>query len=325
MNGEFKSGKFGLVMVLFLFIALLVLSAAASAQVPTTGAQKWTPTPTPLPPKSDLQDNPQQQPVPVPSCSDGIQDGQEGGVDCGGACLLLDVPDVCDGVDNDRDCAVDEDNVCAKRTENKPQSETEQFSLQGQCSNGVQDGDEEGVDCGWPCILSTVVEDGCDGVDNNKDCEVDAVRGVGIMCQQAVEENRSEDAITIFPAKSIPVREAVFASSQLDKLSDAEVASYIEQNDGIGGIAQLRKLAKDKGVYIPESESDVQFGIKYMRFFWKHSKELEAKLSGREPTEKDWVDFLKQFSEGAYQKPQAKSESRPFFSKLGNFFKRLFS
>jgi hypothetical protein len=61
--------------------------------------------------------------IPVPTCDDGVQNGDEEGIDCGGSC-----PD---------DCPVEPT-----------------------CDDGVQNGDEEGVDCGGSCPNACVDE--CD-------------------------------------------------------------------------------------------------------------------------------------------------------------------
>ena len=44
------------------------------------------------------------------NCSDSTRNGNETGIDCGGRCILA-TADICDGVDNNRDCTVDS-NVC---------------------------------------------------------------------------------------------------------------------------------------------------------------------------------------------------------------------
>ncbi|MFB6306088.1 MAG: hypothetical protein ABEH43_03720, partial [Flavobacteriales bacterium] len=70
-----------------------------------------------------------------PSCSDGVKNGRETDVDCGGencpAC-----PNCFDGVQNQ-----DETGVDCGGTECEP----------CHCKNGTQDGDETGVDCGGSC------------------------------------------------------------------------------------------------------------------------------------------------------------------------------
>jgi len=64
--------------------------------------------------------------VPVGSCSNGLMDLDEEGVDCGGIC-----PEPCVPVDS--------------------------------CSNGVQDAGEEGVDCGGPCAVCLVKQSPYEG------------------------------------------------------------------------------------------------------------------------------------------------------------------
>lgn len=45
----------------------------------------------------------------LPPCYNGIQDGNEKGVDCGGSCDSPSLIEFCDGKDNDMDCLVDEE------------------------------------------------------------------------------------------------------------------------------------------------------------------------------------------------------------------------
>lgn len=70
-----------------------------------------------------------------PSCSDGIQNQGEFGVDCGGVCERK-CPDTCfDGILNGDETSIDCGGSCG--TENCPT-----------CNDGVRNGDETGVDCG---------------------------------------------------------------------------------------------------------------------------------------------------------------------------------
>ncbi len=70
-----------------------------------------------------------------PTCSDGIQNGDETGVDCGGTCIPCSSCN--DGVQNGDETGVDcGGSVC-------PACPT--------CTDGVQNGDETGVDCGGSC------------------------------------------------------------------------------------------------------------------------------------------------------------------------------
>ncbi|MCB0560802.1 MAG: T9SS type A sorting domain-containing protein [Phaeodactylibacter sp.] len=72
---------------------------------------------------------------PTPTCSDGVQNGDETGVDCGGSCPAC--PTCSDGVLNgnetDVDCGGPDCPACPT------------------CSDGIQNGDETGVDCGGSC------------------------------------------------------------------------------------------------------------------------------------------------------------------------------
>lgn len=83
-------------------------------------------------------------PIPL-TCSDGVQNGLEEGVDCGLlACgITCQGTDSCsDGVQNGAEVGVDCGPVCGTTC---PGTDT--------CSDGVQNGAEEGVDCGGACAV----------------------------------------------------------------------------------------------------------------------------------------------------------------------------
>ena len=71
-----------------------------------------------------------------PTCTDGIQNGDETGVDCGGSvCDACDPPTCIDGIQNGDETGVDcGGSVCD--------------ACPPTCTDGIQNGDEEGVDCG---------------------------------------------------------------------------------------------------------------------------------------------------------------------------------
>lgn len=71
---------------------------------------------------------------PAPTCSDGIQNQGETGVDCGGPCAAC--PTCSDGIQNQGETGVDCGGPC---------------SACPTCSDGIQNGDETGVDCGGSC------------------------------------------------------------------------------------------------------------------------------------------------------------------------------
>jgi hypothetical protein len=72
--------------------------------------------------------------IQVPNCSDGIQNGDETGVDCGGSCLPCITCN--DGIQNGNETGVDCGGSCPPCTT---------------CTDGIQNGNETGVDCGGSC------------------------------------------------------------------------------------------------------------------------------------------------------------------------------
>ncbi|MEN0045864.1 MAG: T9SS type A sorting domain-containing protein [Bacteroidota bacterium] len=85
-----------------------------------------------------------------PTCNDGIQNGDEEGVDCGGSnCSPCMVEPTCDdGIQNG-----DEEGVDCGGSNCPP------CIVEPTCDDGIQNGDEEGVDCGGsncpPCMVET--------------------------------------------------------------------------------------------------------------------------------------------------------------------------
>ena len=71
---------------------------------------------------------------PAPTCTDGIQNGDETGVDCGGSCAPCATCN--DGIQNGNETGVDCGGSCAPCPT---------------CNDGIQNGDETGVDCGGSC------------------------------------------------------------------------------------------------------------------------------------------------------------------------------
>jgi len=79
---------------------------------------------------------------PLSSCSDGVNDGDETGVDCGGSCALACAGTVCTAGWQCKS-SVCGNGVCA--------------SASATCTNGVWDGDESDVDCGGSvCALCAI-------------------------------------------------------------------------------------------------------------------------------------------------------------------------
>ena len=83
---------------------------------------------------SPAQDLPTRQAAPVPTCSDGVKNGSESDIDCGGTCprcentrdcesqddcrSALCVSGVCNACLNDVDCGIDANGACLCRTHN---------------------------------------------------------------------------------------------------------------------------------------------------------------------------------------------------------------
>ncbi len=89
-----------------------------------------------------------------PTCTDGIQNGNETGVDCGGACTACNT--CSDGIQNGNETGVDCGGSCASCPT---------------CSDGIQNGDETGVDCGGACASCNTCSDGIqNGNETGVDC-----------------------------------------------------------------------------------------------------------------------------------------------------------
>jgi hypothetical protein len=124
--------------------------------------------------------------IEFPSCTNSKKDIGERGVDCGGTCEQYD--DCC--INNEKDTGedgIDCGGVCSKECEeivcNKDDvCDTDAGedchncpedckACEDTCSNGVQDNDEEGVDCGGSCAKKCTKE----VCDNNGVCDIDLV------------------------------------------------------------------------------------------------------------------------------------------------------
>ena len=98
----------------------------------------------------------------VATCSDGIQNGTETGVDCGGSCsACVAAPTCSDGVKNGTETGVDCGGSCSACV------------AAPTCSDGVQNGTETGVDCGGSCVACVAAPTCSDGVKNGTETGVD--------------------------------------------------------------------------------------------------------------------------------------------------------
>ena len=111
--------------------------------------------------------------APVASCFDGVQNGDEEDVDCGGSCDACEAEPTCrDGVQNGDEEGVDCGGVC------------QACEVAATCDDGEQNGDEEGVDCGGTCDPCGPAPTCDDGVQNGDEEGVDC-GGVCAACEPA--------------------------------------------------------------------------------------------------------------------------------------------
>ena len=125
-----------------------------------------------------------------PTCNDGVQNGDEEGVDCGGPdCVPCDSEVTCDdGVQNGDEEGVDcGGSFCPACTT---------------CDDGVQNGDEEGVDCGGPdCPACPTCDDGVqNGDEEGVDCGgSDCVPCASVGCtDKVIDEEDFEISLGIW-------------------------------------------------------------------------------------------------------------------------------
>lgn len=99
----------------------------------------------------------------LPDCGDGVQNGYETGVDCGGGCFLscVGTPTCSDGEMNGGETGIDCGGPCAAC----PVTPT--------CSDGEMNGGETGIDCGGPCAACPVAPTCSDGQSNGDETGVD--------------------------------------------------------------------------------------------------------------------------------------------------------
>ena len=91
---------------------------------------------------------------PNPTCDDGIQNGDETGIDCGGSCAACATCD--DGILNGDETGVDCGGSCAACAT---------------CDDGILNGDETGIDCGGSCAACATCDDGIlNGDETGIDC-----------------------------------------------------------------------------------------------------------------------------------------------------------
>jgi hypothetical protein len=120
----------------------------------------------------------------VPTCSDGIIDGDESDVDCGGSCGA--------GCGVGKRCQSSADCTVARNGRHFALGNLCLYGVCGwTCLDGVQDGDETDVDCGGSCSVKCAAGQGCV---SNSDCPRNHACSGGVCstgtCSNAVHDNQ---------------------------------------------------------------------------------------------------------------------------------------
>ncbi len=113
-----------------------------------------------------------------PTCDDGIQNGEETGIDCGAPdCPDCPEPTCDDGIQNGDETDIDCGGICAACPEPA-------------CNDGIQNGDETGVDCGGTTCSPCVTEPTCDdGIQNGEETGIDCGAPGCAECPTNCSEN----------------------------------------------------------------------------------------------------------------------------------------
>ncbi|MFT4702621.1 MAG: hypothetical protein ACI81R_000307 [Bradymonadia bacterium] len=118
-----------------------------------------------------------------PTCDDGVMNGDEEGIDCGGAdCDACPDPTCEDGVLNGDEEGID----CGGES-------CDACEVEANCEDGLMNGDEEGIDCGGESCDACEVEANCeDGVMNGDETGVDCG---GDTCDECIATATCEDGL----------------------------------------------------------------------------------------------------------------------------------
>ena len=95
----------------------------------------------------------------APTCFDKLQNGQETGIDCGGTCQLKCNNQLCTHNSDCKSGVCGNNNHCSGKDciSTRCPLESKWIVSAPRCTDGVQNGNETGVDCGGSCPLK------CDG------------------------------------------------------------------------------------------------------------------------------------------------------------------
>ncbi|RVU40728.1 DUF4215 domain-containing protein [Lujinxingia sediminis] len=159
------------------------------------------------------------------TCFDGVQNGDEAGIDCGGACGLCQTGASCN-VNEDCASALCQNKVC----------------IAPHCANDVQDGDESDTDCGGSCSPCSTGEQCASDADcGGFTCSADSTCDIPASCL---------DLLTDTPG--LPDGEYLIDRDGNGPLKNLQV--FCDMTSDGGGYTFL-KVAPDTNVYAPEAEA----------------------------------------------------------------------
>jgi hypothetical protein len=106
--------------------------------------------------------------VVAPTCTDGIQNGTETGIDCGGSCVNVCAvtPTCTDGIKNGTEAGIDCGGSCVNTCSDGGDSgdgSDSGGSGSGTCTDGIKNGTEAGIDCGGSCSACIISGTGSTG------------------------------------------------------------------------------------------------------------------------------------------------------------------
>ena len=106
--------------------------------------------------------------VVTPTCTDGIKNGTETGIDCGGSCVNVCAvtPTCTDGIKNGTEAGIDCGGSCVNTCSDGGDSgdgSDSGGSGSGTCTDGIKNGTETGIDCGGSCSACIISGTGSTG------------------------------------------------------------------------------------------------------------------------------------------------------------------
>ncbi len=173
---------------------------------------------------------------PCPTCNDGIQNGDETGVDCGGSCSAC--PTCNDGIQNGDETGVDCGGSCSPCPT---------------CNDGVQNGDETGVDCGGscaPCDTTTAMGPDADWAFLSGDSLSDPIYHLGSVAIGTTDAGTHKLAVDgSFKAREVNVTQTDWADYVFEDdyflLPLPRLRAYIEKHGHLPGIPTRSKVQEE--------------------------------------------------------------------------------